>query len=110
MLVSCHGAKRHQAMFNSAPINCTGTRNFLMTAGLPATTAKGGTSFTTTADAPTIAPSPMVTPGRMKVAVADIDVVADNSSLQHGRLNALWNGWAEVMVVARPIESVAYFE
>ncbi len=34
-------------------------------AGMPATIAFGGTSFVTTAPAPTIAPSPMVTPGRI---------------------------------------------
>ena len=33
-------------------------------AGTPATTARGGTSFVTTAPAPTIAPSPIVTPGQ----------------------------------------------
>src|SRR5262245_44363442 len=34
-------------------------------AGLPATTPPGGTSFVTTAPAPTSAPSPIVTPHRM---------------------------------------------
>src|SRR5262249_48244884 len=34
-------------------------------AGTPATTAKSGTSFVTTAPAPTMAPFPMVTPQRM---------------------------------------------
>ena len=34
-------------------------------AGTPAATALGGTSFVTTAPAPTIAPSPIVTPGQI---------------------------------------------
>src|SRR5438876_2903368 len=38
-------------------------------AGIPATTARGGTSLVTTAPAPTIAPSPIVTPGMMTAAV-----------------------------------------
>ena len=43
-----------------------------MRAGLPATTAYGGTDSTTTAPAPTIAPRPMVIPGS-SVALAPID-------------------------------------
>ena len=43
-----------------------------MRAGLPATTACGGTDSTITAPAPTIAPRPIVTPGRI-VALAPID-------------------------------------
>ena len=34
-------------------------------AGTPATTVRGGTSFVTTAPAPTTAPSPIVTPGQI---------------------------------------------
>ena len=42
----------------------------LMTfAGTPATTVLGGTSFVTTAPAPTIAPSPIVTPGQIVTRV-----------------------------------------
>src|SRR5688500_9761621 len=44
----------------------------VMRAGLPTTIAYGGTSRVTTAPAPTIAPRPMVTPGRI-VAFAPID-------------------------------------
>src|SRR5439155_11002215 len=41
--------------------------NWRMTrAGLPTATVKGGTSETTTERAPTTAPSPMVTPGKMQ--------------------------------------------
>ena len=43
-----------------------------MRAGLPATTAYGGTDSTTTAPAPTIAPRPIVMPGSI-VALAPID-------------------------------------
>mgnify|MGYP003693607367 CR=1 FL=1 len=43
-----------------------------MRAGLPATTAYGGTDSTTTAPAPTIAPRPIVMPGS-SVALAPID-------------------------------------
>ena len=39
-------------------------KKILKRAGLPATLANGGTSWVTTAPAPTIAPRPMVTPGR----------------------------------------------
>jgi hypothetical protein len=63
---NCQGANRHHASSSNGPISCGGTLNFLIAAGFPATTAYGGTSFTTTACAPTTAPSPMVTPGRMK--------------------------------------------
>lgn len=41
-------------------------------AGLPQTTALGGTSFVTTEPAPTMAPSPMMIPGRM-VAFAPME-------------------------------------
>jgi hypothetical protein len=43
-----------------------------MRAGLPTTTACGGTSRVTTAPAPTMAPVPTSTPGRI-VAFAPID-------------------------------------
>ncbi len=46
-----------------------------MRAGLPATTAYGGTDSTTTAPAPTIAPRPIVMPGS-SVALAPIDAPA----------------------------------
>src|SRR5687767_11228770 len=39
------------------------SRALIARAGLPATTVHGGTSFVTTARAPTTAPSPTVTPG-----------------------------------------------
>ncbi len=43
-------------------VNFLGSKYFITLAGLPTTTALSGTSFVTTAPAPTIAFSPMVTP------------------------------------------------
>src|SRR5262249_49804186 len=46
-----------------------GRRSPIVRAGLPATICMGGTSLTTTARAPTIAPLPTVTPGPMNASV-----------------------------------------
>lgn len=61
---------KEKSIFIKDSLISKGNLYFNIFAGFPPTIAYGGTSFTTTAPAATIAPRPIVTPDKIKALVA----------------------------------------